>query len=204
MHLPDTRCGARPRFSGNETRTEVDPMLPQPLHPAVVHFPIVLAFLLPAAAAWAALAIRRGASSRRAWAPVGLLAALLFLSAWVSVKTGQGQEETAEDVVGESALHGHEEAAERFVIAAGVLFGLAALGLAGGRIGSAGRLAAAAGSVVALAMVVQTGHSGGQLVYRHGAAQAYVSASTGGGQQNGDARGGEREEGSEHGRSPER
>ncbi len=169
-------------------------MLPQPLHPAVVHFPIVLAFLLPLAAVWAWIAIRRGASGRRAWAPVGLLAALLFLSAWVSVKTGQDQEETVEDVVGESALHGHEEAAERFLIASGVIFGLAALGFAGGRAGTAGRIAAAAGSVVALAMVVQTGHSGGQLVYRHGAAQAYVSAAAADGQQGGEAGGRSREE----------
>lgn len=155
-------------------------MLPQPLHPAVVHFPIVLAFLLPLAAVWALIAMRRGVPGRPAWTPVGLLAALLFLSAWVSVKTGQDQEDTAEEVVGERAIHGHEEAAERFLIVSGVIFGLATLGLARGRAGSAGRIAAAAGSVVALAMVVQTGHSGGQLVYRHGAAQAYVRAAAGG------------------------
>jgi uncharacterized membrane protein len=153
-------------------------MLPQPLHPAIVHFPIVLAFLLPVAAVSALIAMRRGASGRRVWAPVGLLAALLFLSAWVAVKTGQDQEDVAEEVVGERAIHGHEEAAERFLIAAGVIFGLAALGLARGRTGAAGRIAAVAGSVVALAMVVQTGHTGGQLVYRHGAAQAYVRAAT--------------------------
>jgi len=151
-------------------------MLPQPLHPAIVHFPIVLAFLLPVAALWALIAIRRGASGRRAWTPVGLLAALLFLSAWVSVKTGQDQEDTAEEIVSERAIHGHEEAAERFLVASGVIVGLAALGLARGRAGTAGRIAAAAGSVVALAMVVQTGHTGGQLVYRYGAAQAYVRA----------------------------
>ncbi|MGD8279350.1 MAG: hypothetical protein PVH00_15035, partial [Gemmatimonadota bacterium] len=70
-------------------------MLPQPLHPAIVHFPIVLAFLLPVAAVSALIAMRRGASGRRVWAPVGLLAALLFLSAWVAVKTGQDQEDVA-------------------------------------------------------------------------------------------------------------
>jgi uncharacterized membrane protein len=179
MHLPDTGDVAAPRSSGDEPEPEVDPMLPQPLHPAVVHFPIVLAFLLPVAALWALIAMRRGASGRRAWTPVGLLAALLFLSAWASVKTGQDQEDTAEEVVSERAIHGHEEAAERFLIASGVIFGLAALGLARGRARAAGRVATAAGSVIALAMVVQTGHSGGQLVYREGAAQAWVGASSG-------------------------
>ena len=36
-------------------------MLPDPLHPAVIHFPIVLMVLLPLVAAWALWTIRRGA-----------------------------------------------------------------------------------------------------------------------------------------------
>lgn len=35
-------------------------MLPQPLHPAVVHFPIVLAVLLPVVTLAGILAVRRG------------------------------------------------------------------------------------------------------------------------------------------------
>jgi len=42
-------------------------MLPNPLHPAVVHFPIVLALLLPIFAIGALWTIRRGARPRRAW-----------------------------------------------------------------------------------------------------------------------------------------
>jgi len=38
-------------------------MLPNPLHPAVVQFPLMLAFLFPLFAASAFLAIRRGAAS---------------------------------------------------------------------------------------------------------------------------------------------
>ena len=50
-------------------------MLPDPLHPAVVHFPIVLMVLLPFVAASALWAIRRGARPVRAWAvPVGAAA----------------------------------------------------------------------------------------------------------------------------------
>lgn len=159
-------------------------MLPNPLHPAVVHFPIALAFLLPLGALWALVAIRRGASTRRAWVPVGVLAALLFLSAWVSVNTGQSQEDRAEDVVGEQVLGGHEEAAERFLIASGALLGLVAAGLLRGRLGAVGRGVATAGSLAALAMVVQVGHSGGELVYTHGAAQAYVGAAAPGAGEN--------------------
>jgi len=88
-------------------------MLPQPLHPAIVHFPIVLAFL-----------------PRR------------------------------------------PRARSRFPRLRG-------------------RAAAPAGSVATLLLVVQTGHSGGQLVYTHGAAQAYVGAAAGqvpGGESSGAAR----------------
>lgn len=42
-------------------------MLPNPLHPAVVHFPIVLAVLLPLFVIGALWAIRRGAAPLRAW-----------------------------------------------------------------------------------------------------------------------------------------
>ena len=53
-------------------------MLPDPLHPAVVHFPIAFAFLLPLAAIvslWWGQATRR---ERSAWVPVLVL--LVFFS----------------------------------------------------------------------------------------------------------------------------
>lgn len=149
-------------------------MLPDPLHPAVVHFPIVLVFLVPAAAAYAIVAIRRGTSHRATWAPVLLLAAILFASAFVSVNTGEAQEEVVERVVGDGPIHDHEEAAEGFLIASGVLLGLAAFGLAGGSIGKAARGAVLAGSLVVVFLGFQVGRSGGELVYTHGAAQAWT------------------------------
>ncbi len=49
-------------------------LLPNPLHPALVHFPIVLMVLLPVSAVVALWAIRRGAQPTRAWlVAVGLL-----------------------------------------------------------------------------------------------------------------------------------
>ena len=56
-------------------------MLPNPLHPAVVHFPIVFMFLLPISAGVALWAIRRGANPLKAWAvPVAfaLVLAVVF------------------------------------------------------------------------------------------------------------------------------
>jgi uncharacterized membrane protein len=148
-------------------------MLPEPLHPAVVHFPIVLMILLPLFALGALWAIRRGSRPRMAWALPLAVSAALAASALAAVRTGEAQEEKVEDVVGERALHEHEEAAERFQILAGVLLLVAATGLAGGRVGTAGRWLTVAGSVGVALAGVQVGSSGGELVYEHGAGSAY-------------------------------
>lgn len=151
-------------------------MLPNPLHPAVVHFPIVLVVLLPLVALGALWAIRCGASVRRAWAVPLAFAAALAASAWVAVETGEAEEDRVERVVGEAALHEHEEAAERFLVLSGALLLVAAAGLTGGPLGRAGRLLSTVGAFGLIVAGVQVGAAGGELVYEHGAADAYVQA----------------------------
>ena len=41
-------------------------MIPDPLHPSVIHFPIIFMYLLPLLALWALWAIGRGSPARRA------------------------------------------------------------------------------------------------------------------------------------------
>jgi 4-amino-4-deoxy-L-arabinose transferase-like glycosyltransferase len=152
-------------------------MLPEPLHPAVVHFPIVFATLLPLAALFALWAMRRGASVRRAWIVPFALAVALTGSSWVAMETGEAQEERVEAVVAEAPLEAHEEAAERFLWVSAFVSLVAGVGLLSGTVGTAARLVATAGTVVVLAAGVQVGSLGGELVYQHGAASAYTSAS---------------------------
>ena len=149
-------------------------MLPNPLHPAVVHFPIVLAFLLPLFAIGALVAIRKGARPLRAWSLPLAVGAALTLSSWVAVETGEDQDERVERVVAEQPLETHEDRAEMFLTLSGVLLLVSATGLAGGIVGRAGRITATAGAVALVVAAAQVGHSGGELVYRHGAASAYV------------------------------
>ena len=126
-------------------------MLPDPLHPAVVHFPIVLMVLLPFVAAGALWAIRRGARPARAWAVMVAAAAALTLSSWVAIETGEGEEEKVEPVVAEASLHRHEEDAERFLLLSGVLLVITAAGLLRGVPGRAARLGATVGAVGSVA-----------------------------------------------------
>jgi len=154
-------------------------MLPDPLHPAVVHMPLALAVLVPALALLAIVAIREAFLPARTWTAIVLLQALLAGSAWLALETGEDQEERVEKVVAERHIESHEEGAERFLVLAGVALVVSGAGLLRGRAGAVGRLATLAASGVALAAAVAVGHSGGELVYRHGAASAYVASGAG-------------------------
>lgn len=151
-------------------------LIPNPLHPAVVHLPVAIAVLVPIFAIGALYFIRRGTRPRTAWGlTVSVLAALLF-SGWVALQTGEQQEERVEDVVAERSIHTHEEAAEVFLLTTALVLAASLAGFAPGRVGQAGRWATTAGTVAILGAGWNVGHTGGMLVYRDGAASAYTSA----------------------------
>jgi len=149
-------------------------MLPQPLHPAVVHFPVVLVILLPVVALAAVIAIRRGAGVRSAWLPVLALSAALVASSWAAVQTGEREEEAVERVVPRDAFHEHEERAEVFFPLTVVGLLLVSAGLLTGKPGEVVRGAAVVAGIGLAIVGAMVGHSGGELVYEHGAAAAYV------------------------------
>ncbi len=153
----------------------LDAILPYPLHPAVVHLPIALTLLVPLFAIGALVAIRRGAKPLRAWAIPSALLAALAISAWVSVETGESADEQVERVVAEAPIESHEEAAEAFLALSVGVFGVALVGLVHGRVGQIARWAGAAGTVALVVTGWNVGHTGGALVYRHGAASAYAT-----------------------------
>ncbi len=150
-------------------------LIPDPLHPAVVHLPVALAVLVPIFAIGALVFIRRGARPRTAWGVTVALLGALMVSAWVSLQTGEQQEERVEEVVSEQSIGTHEEAAEAFLVVTAIVLTVALTGLAPGRIGLAGRWAATIGTVAILGAGWRVGHTGGLLVYRDGAASAYAS-----------------------------
>jgi hypothetical protein len=148
--------------------------IPSPLHPAVVHLPIAFAVLVPAFAVGALWAIRRGARPLRAWGVATAMFAALSLSSWVAVETGEQADEQVESVVPDAPIEAHEEAAEAFLALSVIVLGIAAVGLRTGRIGRAARALGTVGAVALLGAGWRVGHSGGELVYRYGAARAYT------------------------------
>lgn len=157
-------------------------MLPDPLHPAIVHFPIVLAVLLPLALAWGMFLSQKNIATLLAWAPALLIGVLLVASATLAIETGEDQEEIVEEVVSKQFIHEHEEAAERVQrlgIAVVLLMFIGLVPVLPKRAIQITRLLTLAGSIALLPLALQTGETGGELVYEHGAAAVYVSSPPG-------------------------
>jgi len=149
--------------------------IPNPLHPAVVHFPIALAVLAPVVAVAALVAIRAEWIPARAWIAVVVFQAALVGSALLAIETGEDQEEKVEKVVAERHIEAHADAAERFLYVAIGAALVSATGLLRGGLGGTGRAVTVAAGLAVLAAGVAVGHAGGELVYKYGAARAYTS-----------------------------
>ncbi|MGZ8781273.1 MAG: hypothetical protein ACXW31_15245 [Thermoanaerobaculia bacterium] len=146
-----------------------------PLHPAIVHLPLGLAFVMPLLAIGFAWALWKGRIQPRAWATLVALQAVLLGAGLVAMNTGEREEDRVAAVVPQPALEQHEVLAEQFVWAAGGTLLIAALGLVFRR-PAAGRTlmtATVLGTVFVAASAVRVGHAGGQLVYKHNAGAAY-------------------------------
>ncbi len=145
-------------------------MIPDPLHPAVVHFPIVL-ILLGAVVAVSAVFIRR-------W-HLPVLTAILLLGgaggAVVATWTGEEDAEMAGEISqpADAILEEHEEWGEwtRNVAVVAALLAVGAAGMGMTRHPRVARGIGVAAALVALGAaysVGMTGHYGGLLVYKHG------------------------------------
>lgn len=155
----------------------MNPFADIPLHPAVVHVPLGLAFAIPALVLWSAFRAWRGDQGRALWGVVAFLQVVLVAGAFVAMSLGEKDEEAVERVVAEEKINAHEARAKQFAwggVAAFVITSLL-LGTSGGVL----RLLSLAAVLLSLAtagLAVRAGHSGGQLVYVHGAASAHVEA----------------------------
>ena len=149
--------------------------MPHPLHPAVVHFPLVLSVLFPFVAAAALIVSRRPGAGRGAWIGLTVMALFLVGSTWLAIETGQQQEDVVERVVSESLIHGHEEAAEGLLLGSAILAGVILIGLVPGKVGRSARWLSVPAGLVVLGLAVRVGDLGGKLVYQHGAASVYVA-----------------------------
>jgi uncharacterized membrane protein len=142
--------------------------IPNPLHPALVHFPIALILIGALVAVLAAVL--------RGWHLPWLAAALMATGATgaaIATWTGGQQVEMVGKISdrAEALLDEHEEWGEstRNLALAAAILALASASLA--RFAKVARGLGVAAAIVAVAAayaVARTGHYGGQLVYQHG------------------------------------
>lgn len=151
-------------------------------HPKVVHIPMALAVLMPLIVVGLLVAWWRQWLPARVWLLAVGLQAVLVLSGVIAMRTGEHDEERVEKLVPEQAIEAHEEAAEVFVWTSAGVFALmlATAVLSHGRAGLPLAAVSAVGTVAVLALGVRTGQEGGELVYQHGAAQAYLTGGAAG------------------------
>lgn len=146
-----------------------------PLHPAVVHIPLGVAFLMPILVAILALGVRRTAFPRKTWLLPIVAQVVLVAGGFVGMQSGENEEDRAEQVVAKAGIHDHERAAKVFTYsAAGGLVILVAAAVVPVKAAGWFALLAFLASLGVAGMGAYAGHLGGKLVYRDGAAAAYA------------------------------
>jgi uncharacterized membrane protein len=148
------------------------------LHPKLVHLPIALAVLMPFIAGGISAAMRREWLPQRAWLLVVVMQAILPLSGLAAANTGESDAERVEEVAPREAIAEHEQAANWFIGAtSGVLaLAIAALVTTAPGMRRAFVVATLVGTVFVMFIGQRVGELGGELVYKHNAARAYISA----------------------------
>jgi uncharacterized membrane protein len=144
-----------------------------PIHPAIVHVPLVLALLSPIVLIWIAWHAWRAGATRRTWAAALALQAAIVAGGLAALRTGEAEEHRVEAVVLEEHVEAHERRAQVFVVGAAAVLVLAGVGFAAPRVTRVLLPPTLLAAVVVALLGVITGHAGGELVYRHGAASVY-------------------------------
>ncbi|MGH9641352.1 MAG: DUF2231 domain-containing protein [Terriglobales bacterium] len=148
-----------------------------PLHPALVHMPLALAFIAPFLALGFTWALWKGRIHSRAWIIIAALQAVLLLSGLIAMYFGEREEARLKSRVSPALLEQHDDLADQFLWVAGFTLGAASLVplLRRPRTVRALAVTTLAGSLLSAGAAFRAGHTGGELVYLHNAAAPYLT-----------------------------
>lgn len=145
-----------------------------PLHPIVVHFPIALSFLLPILALVFAFFIKTKKMNGSMWAIIMGLHLFTVGMGYLSLETGEREEDVVEKIVDKELIAEHEKYAEIFV---GVTVVATVISIVAYFIQAHLQMYVQLANVIVLLIAAffayETGEHGGELVYKHGATRAY-------------------------------
>jgi uncharacterized membrane protein len=149
--------------------------MPTPFHPLIVHFPLALTFVVPILVVIFAIMIRMNKMNPKSWLIIVGLQMVIVGTGYIALESGETEEDQVEKVVSKSLIHEHEEAAEVFVGSAVVALVLSiAAFFVRKEIGFPLKIVISLIGLVSCYLSYRTGHLGGELVYKHGAASVYV------------------------------
>jgi uncharacterized membrane protein len=145
-----------------------------PFHPVMVHLPIALSFILPILILVFAFMIKSQKMSHQAWLVIIGLQITATVTGYIALDSGEKEEHAVAKVMDKKHIHQHEESAEIFVgsTVLALVISIAAFFLRK-PIQFYLQLGTALIALISCYLVYQTGSSGGELVYRYGAANAY-------------------------------
>jgi uncharacterized membrane protein len=146
-----------------------------PFHPSIAHLPLALTVVLPFLIMTFAFFIKGNKMSSQAWLMIIGLQLTATISGYVALESGEDEEKVVEKVVDRKIIHEHEEAAEVFVgfTVLALVISIATYFLQKEKQFYL-QLVVSGLSFIAAYLAYNTGKLGGDLVYQHGAAQAYV------------------------------
>lgn len=149
-----------------------------PFHTIISHFPIALAFVLPALAIAFALLIKNEKMQAKTWLIIFALNLTTAVTGYVSIKSGVAEEPAMEKLIERKILQTHESVAEVFVgtVVICTLLSLTAFFIKK-EFQFPLQLMSAGLGLVSIYFAYQTAILGGELVYKYGAASAYVQLS---------------------------
>ena len=146
-----------------------------PFHPVIVHLPIALTIILPVLILVFAFLIKSNKMSTQAWLVIIGLQLATTVTGYIALESGEDEEALVQKVVDKKLIHHHEESAEIFVGSTVLALVLSvAVFFLRKELQFPIHLVVCLVSLISCYLVYETGGTGGELVYRHGAAGAYV------------------------------
>jgi uncharacterized membrane protein len=146
-----------------------------PLHPMLVHLPLALTFVLPFLIIIFAFLIKTQKMTPKGWLIIIGLQLTVVLTGYISLETGENEVQAVAKVLDKKLIDAHEEAAKIFIGSA-VLALVLSIGVyfISKEYALAVRMIVAIVTLISCFLAYRTGLLGGELVYKHGAANAYI------------------------------
>ncbi|MBT4790300.1 MAG: hypothetical protein HON90_01910 [Halobacteriovoraceae bacterium] len=147
-----------------------------PIHPGVVHLPIGIVFVLPFLLSLYIIFFKKKLLERSGFVIILVLYGLLTISSVISIKTGENEISAVKNVVAQQHVNTHENEAQNFLVVTllALVTGISTLVVNSLRYFQIGLIFNFFIQILLIYFAIQVGHTGGVLVYKYSATDAYL------------------------------